>query len=155
MARIATNTSGSQPILEISLAANMANSLTVPFLQNISVKNSTNVYSYTTFSDADMRKLSTPADNEITTNIVLDKDVYFGNSSASAGTAANAGLSSISINKNQIYFKVYYSGSTTGTNYTSGTGFITNLTPTTTPTAPVWVSPMAIAVDGALANGTV
>jgi hypothetical protein len=155
MARIANNTSGSQPILEISLAANMANPLAVPFLQNISIKNSTGVHTYTSFSDADVRKLSTPADNEITTNIVLDKDVYFGNSAATANTAAFAGLSSISINKNQIYFKVYYAGSSTGTNVTSGTGFITNLTPTTNPTAPVWVSPMSIAVDGALANSVV
>lgn len=155
MARIATNTSGSQPVLQISLEANLANALTVPFLQDITITNSTGVYSYTTFSDADMRKLSTPADNEISTNVVLDKEVWFGNSSASAGTAAYLGLSSISINKNQVYFKVYYSGVSTGTNYTTGTGFITSLAPTTSPEAPVWVSPMTVAVDGALSNGVV
>lgn len=155
MARIATNTSGSQPILQVSLEANLANALTVPFLQDVTITNATGVYSYTTFSDVDMRKLSTPADNEISTNVVLDKEAWFGNSGAAANSAAFFGLSDISINKKPIYFKVFYAGNNTGTNYTTGTGFITSLAPTTSPEAPVWVSPLTIAVDGALANGVV
>ncbi len=155
MARIATNTTGSQPILSISLESNMGNALTVPFLQDITVTNSTGVYSYTTFSDVDMRKLSTPADNEISTNVVLDAEVWFGNSGATANSAAYFGLSDISINKRPIYFEVYYSGNATGAYFTTGTGFITSLAPTTSPDAPVWVSPLTVAVDGALTNDVV
>lgn len=155
MARITTNTTGTQPILKVSLESNMGNALTVPFLQDVTVTNSTGVYSYTTFSDVDMRKLSTPADNEISTNVVLDAAVWFGNSSATANSAAFFGLSDISINKRPIYFDIYYSGNATGAYYTSGTGFITSLAPTTSPDAPVWVSPLTIAVDGSLTNDTV
>ena len=153
MARITTNTSGTQPVIQISTYANGANALTIPFLQDITITNATGVYSYTTFSDVDMRKLSTPADNEIATNVVLDDVAWFGNSSFTPSTAAPFyGLSDISINKRAVYFKVFYAG-TTGTTYvTSGTGFITNLAPTSSPEAPLWVSPLSIAVDGGLAN---
>jgi hypothetical protein len=40
-----------------------------------------------------------------------------------------------------------------GTYWTSGTGFISSLAPTVSPEAPVWVSPMTIAVDGTMYNG--
>ena len=155
MARITTNTTGTQPILSVSLDSGMANAISVPFLQDITVTNSTGVYSYTTFSDVDMRKLSTPADNEISTNVVLDSETYFGNSSATTGTAAYYGLSDISINKRPVYFEVYYSGNATGAYFTSGAGFITSLAPTTSPDAPVWVSPLTVAVDGSLTNDVV
>lgn len=155
MARITTNTTGTQPILSVSLDSGMANAITVPFLQDITITNSTGVYSYTTFSDVDMRKLSTPADNEISTNVVLDAETYFGNSGATANTAPYYGLSDISINKRPVYFEVYYSGNATGAYFTSGTGFITSLAPTTSPDAPVWVSPLTVAVDGSLTNDVV
>jgi len=155
MARITTNTTGSQPILSISLESGMGNALTVPFLQDVTVTNSTGVYSYTTFSDVDMRKLSTPADNEISTNVVLDAEVWFGNALATANSAAYFGLSDISINKRPMYFEIYYSGNATGAYYTTGAGFITSLAPTTSPDAPVWVSPLTVAVDGALTNDVV
>ena len=62
MARITTNTTGTQPVIIIGLTgANLANAnvaITVPFVQDLTITNSTGVYSYTTFSDVDMRKRS-------------------------------------------------------------------------------------------------
>lgn len=155
MARITTNTTGTQPVIEISTdTANVANAaLSITCLQDVTITNSTGVYSYTTFCTPDMNKLSTPADNEITTNMVIDSLVYFGNSSATANTAAFYGVSDISINKIPVSFKVYYNGTANGAFYTEGVGFITSLAPTTSPDAPVWVSPLTIAVDGTLTNG--
>lgn len=155
MARITTNTTGTQPVIEISTdTANVANAaLSITCLQDVTITNSTGVYSYTTFCTPDMNKLSTPADNEISTNIVIDSEVYFGNGSATANTAAFYGVSDISINKIPVSFKVYYNGTANGAFYTEGTGFITSLAPTTSPDAPVWVSPLTIAVDGTLTNG--
>lgn len=157
MARITTNTTGTQPVIEISTdTSNIANAeLSITCLQDVTITNSTGVYSYTTFCTPDMNKLSTPADNEISTNIVIDSEVYFGNSSATANTAAYLGVSDISINKVPVAFRVYYNGTANGAFYTEGTGFITSLAPTTSPDAPVWVSPLTIAVDGKLTNGTV
>jgi hypothetical protein len=102
--------------------------------------------------------LSTPADNEISTNIVIDDVAYFGNTAATAGTAAFMGISSISVNKVPVTFEIYWAGQTSGATdrVTTGSGFITNLAPTTSPEAPVWVTPLTIAVDGTMtsaANG--
>jgi len=157
MARITNNTTGTQPVIVLSTATAGGN-LTIPFIQDITITNSTGVYAYTTFSDVDTRKLSTPADNEISTNIVIDDVAYFGNASATANTAAFLGISSISVNKVPVTFEIYWAGQTVGTTdrVTTGSGFITNLAPTTSPEAPVWVTPLTIAVDGTMtstANG--
>jgi len=157
MARITTNTTGTQPVIEISTdTANVANAaLSIVCLQDITITNSTGVYSYTTFCTPDMNKLSTPADNEISVNMVLDSEVYFGNAAATANSATNLGVSDISINKVPVSFKVYYNGTANGAFYTEGVGFVTSLAPTVSPEAPVWISPLTIAVDGSLTNGVV
>ena len=154
LVRLTTNTTGTQPVLVLQVSGGnlLANSITVPYIQDITVTNSTGVYTYTTFSDVDQRKLSTPANNEISTNIVIDKDSYFGNSSAAANTAANLGIANLSTNKVQVDFQVYWTGQTSGNTdpVSTGTGFITNLAGKTSPTAPVWVTPLNIAVDGVM-----
>ena len=153
MARITTNTTGTQPVIIIGLTgANLANAnvaITVPFVQDLTITNSTGVYSYTTFSDVDMRKLSTPADNEASTNVVVDNLAYFGDSAATANTAPFLGIASLSTNKNNLDFEIYWNGTAANAYFYSGSGFITSLAPTTSPDAPVWVTPLTIAVDGA------
>ena len=152
MARITTNTTGTQPVIIIGLTgANLANAnvaITVPFVQDLTITNSTGVYSYTTFSDVDMRKLSTPADNEASTNVVVDNLAYFGNSAATANSAPFLGIASLSTNKDNLDFEIYWNGTAANAYFYSGSGFITSLAPTTSPDAPVWVTPLTIAVDG-------
>jgi hypothetical protein len=115
----------------------------------LTITNSTGVYAYTDFSDADQRKLSTPADNKLSTNVVVDDVTYFGNASATANSAAFFGIANLSTNKNTLDFEVYWNGTAANAYFYSGTGFLTNLAPKTSPTAPVWVTPLDIAVDGA------
>lgn len=157
MARITTNTTGTQPVIVIGITgsnlANTTTSLSIPFIQDLTITNSTGVFAYTDFSDADQRKLSTPADNKLGTNVVIDNNAYFGNSAATAGSAAYLGIASLSNNKNLLDFEVYWNGTATGAHTYTGTGFITNLAPKTSPTAPVWVTPLEIAVDGAFTVG--
>lgn len=155
MARITTNTSGTQPVIKISMSSDMSANITVPYVQDLTITNTTGVFSYTTFSDVDTRKLSTPADNEISTNIVVDTDTWFGTTGPSGTDAATKGLLNLSGQKQLLYFEVYYSGSAAGGRFTSGQGFITGLAPTTSPDAPVWVTPMTIAVDGSYTQDTV
>jgi hypothetical protein len=152
MARITTNTTGTQPVIIIGLSgANLANTaatITVPFVQDLTITNATGVYSYTTFSDVDMRKLSTPADNEASTNIIVDDIAYFGSSAETPNTAPFLGIASLSTNKNTLDFEIYWNGTSANAYFYSGSGFITSLAPTTSPEAPVWVTPLTIAVDG-------
>lgn len=163
MARITVNETGSQPTLLISTDlisnsanwGNIANALSVTCLQDITITNSTGVYTYTDFCDTDTRKLTTPADNEISTNIVIDAEGFFGNSSAGNTTAAYSGVSGLSLNKVPVQFKIVMNGgnATTDAYYYAGQGFISSLAPTVSPDAPVWVSPVTIAVDGAMVTG--
>lgn len=157
MARITVNTTGTQPILMVSADVSnvAANALSVTCLQDITVTNSTGIYSYTDFCSTDMNKVTTPADNEISTNMVLDGTVYFGNAGATANTAPFYGVAGLSENKVNISWKLYLNGNANGAFYYTGTGYISSLAPTVSPESPVWISPMSIAVDGTITSGVV
>jgi len=173
MARITVNETGTQPLLIISTdvangnvqTGNIvgANALSVGCLQDITITSSTGVFSWTDFCSIDINKLPTPADNEIATNVVIDDEKYFGNSSAAGNSAANLGMASLSQNKVEVQFLVVWNnddlanvvngGQSNGTYWTSGVGYVTSLAPTVSPEAPVWVTPMTLAVDGTMYNG--
>ncbi len=163
MARITVNTTGTQPTLLLSTtvgnAAAIANgnittagSLNVGCLQDITITSSTGIFSWTDFCSIDTNKVTTPGDNEISTNIVLDDVKYFG-ANVAGNTAADLGVSNLSQSKTEIQFKLIWNNSDANGNvansyFTSGTGYITNLAPTVSPESPVWISPLTIAVDG-------
>jgi hypothetical protein len=159
MARITTNTTGTQPTLYVSTdTANVANAaLSVICLQDITITNSTGIFSWTDFCSIDTNKVTTPADNEITTNVVLDAENWFGNASAGNTTAEYNGISGLSINKIPVSFQIVMNGNNASNNafYYEGTGYISALAPTVSPEAPVWVSPLTIAVDGAFTTGQI
>lgn len=160
MARITVNTTGTQPTLLVSTDlisnsanwGNIANTLSVICLQDVTITNSTGVYSYTDFCNTDINKLTTPADNEISTNMVLDDVAYFGNANATANSSSFYGVSGLSINKVPVQFKIVMNGGNATSNayYYAGQGFISSLAPTVSPEAPVWVSPMTLAVNGSM-----
>lgn len=173
MARITVNETGTQPLILLStdlangnvITGNISggNVLSVGCLQDVTITASTGVFSWTDFCSVDTNKLPTPADNEIATNVVIDNVKWFGNSSAASGSAANEGMASLSQNKIPVQFVVVWNNSdianvtngniSNGTYWSSGVGFITNLAPTVSPDAPVWVSPMTLAVDGTMYSG--
>jgi hypothetical protein len=160
MARITTNTTGTQPHLYVSTdVSNIANAaLSVICLQDITITNSTGIFSWTDFCSTDTNKVTTPADNEITTNVVLDAENWFGNANASSNTSAEFyGVSGISIDKIPVSFQIVMNGDDTsnGSFYYEGVGYISALAPTVSPDAPVWVSPLTIAVDGAFDTGQI
>lgn len=164
MARITVNTTGTQPTLLVSTElisnsanwGNIANALSVTCLQDVTITNSTGVYTYTDFCDTDTRKLTTPADNEISTNVVIDNLGFFGNSAATPNTSATfSGVSGLSLNKVPVQFKIIMNGNNSSNSayWYAGQGFISSLAPTVSPDAPVWVSPVTIAVDGSMETG--
>ena len=159
MARITVNTTGTQPTLYVSTdTGNIANAeLSVICLQDITITNSTGIYSWTDFCSIDTNKITTPADNEITTNVVLDPENWFGNANLTANTAGYYGVSGLSINKVPVSFQIVMNGNNTSNNafYYEGVGYISALAPTVSPEAPVWVSPLTIAVDGQFTTGQI
>jgi hypothetical protein len=166
MARITVNTTGTQPtlILSTTLSNVTANTFTantalnVTCLQDVTITNSTGIFSWTDFCSTDINKITTPADNEITTNIVIDDTGFFGNANATPNTSAVFnGVNGLSLDKIPVSFKLIMNGNATsnGAFFYQGTGYVSALAPTVSPEAPVWVSPLTIAVDGSFTSGTV
>ena len=173
MARITVNETGTNPLILLSTtvgnAAQLANGnisgsnvLSVTCLQDITITSSTGIYSYVDFCSKDINKLTTPADNEISMNIVIDPTAYFGANVANTG-ASDRGISNLSQNKVPVQFLVVWNynanianvtnGNITSLSnvyYSSGTGYISALAPTAAPDAPVFVTPMTLAVDGTM-----
>ena len=164
MARITVNTTGTQPTLLVSTDlisnsanwGNIANTLSVTCLQDVTITNSTGIYSYIDFCSGDMQKLTTPADNEISVNMVIDGTVYFGTDQVSPATAEEYGVAGLSNNKVQVQWKLVMNGgnSTANAYYYAGQGYISSLAPTVSPDAPVWVTPMTLAVNGSMVAAT-
>lgn len=175
MARITVNETGTQPLVLISTdiangnvqTGNIegANVLSVTCLQDITITSSTGVFSWADFCSVDMNKLPTPADNEVSMNIVIDNTGYFGANTLAAG-ASNKGVAYLSQNKTPIQFLVVWNynanvaavtdgniSSLSNVAWSSGEGFITSLAPTVSPDAPVFVTPITIAVNGTMYNG--
>jgi hypothetical protein len=89
MARITVNETGTHPLVLLSTTVGnsvqladgniaAANVLSVTCLQDVTITASTGIYSYVDFCSKDINKLPTPADNEISMNVVIDPTVYFG-----------------------------------------------------------------------------
>ena len=147
------NTSaGSKAVLVLGATAANANvlantGLTVPYMQDITINNSTGVFRWKTLDETAESAATTPATNQVTLNVVVDDKAFFGNASAT-DAIVNTGLYGASKNKTRVYFEIAFNGKTVGQNYLSGSGFISGLAPTVNPDAPLWVTPITIEVDG-------
>ena len=174
MARITVNETGTHPLVLISTTvgntaqlanANItaANVLNVTCLQDVTIKASTGIYSYVDFCSKDVNKVTTPADNEITMNIVIDPTAYFGSNAAANTSAAGRGIANISQNKVPVQFLICWNydvsplnvvggniSSLSNVYFSSGSGYISSLAPVASPSAPVYVTPITIAVDGTM-----
>jgi hypothetical protein len=159
--RITVNTDGTQPHIYLSTDLTtytnlvpLVSALDVICLTDVTINNSTGIYSFVDFCTTDMNKLTTPADNSVSSNMVLDKNAFFG-TNGTGPTAPEWGVNGLASSKTKVQFVVTLNGpiDTTGTIWYQGTGFITDIAPTVTPDAPVWVSPMTIAVTGPFTQG--
>jgi hypothetical protein len=137
--------------IQISTAsiATTSSGYIVPALQDVTINNAAGVFNWTQLDVFSQLAAPTPATNSVSGNLVLDSATFF------SGAAGVPGLFDLSNDAVLVYFRVYFNGRLTGAKYVSGQGYITNLAPTVNPTAPVWVSPITISVDGDFTVGTV
>lgn len=148
MAYINVSGQSSQATLQISTAsiASTTTGIIVAALQDITVNNSVGIFNWTQLDTFAQKAVPTPATNSVSGNLVVDDSQFF---------TASTGLFDLSNNATPIYFRVYFNGRGSGAKYVGGSGYITNLAPTVNPTAPVWVSPLTVSVDGDITAGTV
>lgn len=123
--------------------------LDVPALQDVTLNNANDVFTWTQLDAASKKQIATTATNSLSMNIVLDQATFFG-ATAAGEEAQTSGIFGLSKDKTQITFELYMGDTDTGaTGKTiSGVGYITGLAPTVSADSPVWVSPITITVDG-------
>ena len=173
MAYITVNETGTFPALIIStedvanfdvttgnLTGNANTLLNVTCLQDVTITNSTGIFSWTDFCSSSINKVTTPSDNEISTNIVVDDVGFFGSNSAGNTTAQYYGVSGLSQNRIEIAFRLQMNNSANvdantpaNTFFYAGKGYLSSVAPTVSPDSPVWVSPLTIAVNGDMGSG--
>jgi len=134
--------------LEIRVAGDTS-ALTIPAVQDITINNANDVFTWTQLDEGSKLQIPTTATNSIDTNIVLDQTIFFGDG-VSSNVAVNKGIFGLSKDKQLVSFAIFLGKTSTGgtgKNLT-GSGYITGLAPTVSADAPVWVSPVTITVTG-------
>ena len=151
MAYINVSAPTSQATLQISTAsiATTSSGYVIPALQDVTINNAVGTFQWTQLDEFSNKTVPTPANNSIAGNFVLDSTTFF------TGSNGVGGIFDLSNDATLVYFRVYFNGRGSGAKYVSGSGYITNLAPTVNPSAPVWVSPITISVDGDITAGTV
>ena len=136
---------GREVTLSISVNGVTADTgMNLPALQDVTVNNSNDVFTWTQLDSGSKKNVATTATNSLDMNIVLDELTFFGNPAATALTAAKLGVFNLSKNKSYVDFDLFIGDGVT----ISGTGYITGLAPTVSADSPVWVTPITITVDG-------
>jgi len=151
---------GSQAILALSNVSGLAsvaddsNAMIVPQLTDITVNNSTGVFRFKTLDNTAESAVTTPATNQISTNLIVDETIFFGDGANTINSVVADGLFGASKNKTRIYFAIGFEGADSGDNIITGSGFISGLAPTVNMDSPVWVTPVTIEVDGDFTSTT-
>lgn len=140
-----------QATLTISVTSNGSDTgMTVPALQDITLNNANDVFTWTQLDSGSKLQIATTATNSLSGNIVLDQTTFFGTAPGAADTAAEYGIFGLSKDKVKIDFELYLGDTDAGGagKTVSGSGYVTGLAPTVSADSPVWVSPFTITVTG-------
>lgn len=140
---IASNgVSGKFPVLKLKVTGDTTG-LSVPMLQDITISNANDVFTWTQLNVGSKLQVATTATNSVSGTLVVDEDVYFGKTTVGE-SAQTAGIFGLSKDKTRVAFTI----SDVGTKDISGFGYVTGLAPTVSADSPVWTSPLTITVDG-------
>ena len=82
----------------------------VPQLTDITVNNSTGVFRFKTLDNTAESAVTTPATNQISTNLVVDETIFFGDGANTINSVVADGLFGASKNKTRIYFAIGFEG---------------------------------------------
>ena len=127
----------------ILASQSVAGNLTVPALQDVTINNANDVFTWTQLDTASKLQIPTTATNSITTNIVVDPTTFFGNAAATANSATYLGVFGLSGQKTACTFYINFGAKTV-----TGTAYVTGLAPTVSADSPVWVTPVTLTVTG-------
>jgi hypothetical protein len=123
--------------------------LVVPALQDVTVNNANDVFTWTQLDTGSKLQVATTATNSLAGNIVLDQDSFFG-VTTSGEVAKTKGIFGLSKDKQIVDFSLYMGDESDGSTgkTLSGEGYVTGLAPTVSADSPVWVSPFTLTITG-------
>jgi len=123
--------------------------LVVPALQDVTLNNANDVFTWTQLDEGSKLQIATTATNSLSGNIVLDQDAFFG-VTTSGEVAKSKGIFGLSKDKALVDFALYMGDESDGSagKTISGEGYVTGLAPTVSADSPVWVSPFTLTVTG-------
>ena len=119
----------------------VSGNLTVPALQDVTVNNNNDVFTWEQLDSTSKKQVTTLATNSIGTNIVVDDASFFGSSGGSG--AQVPGIFGLSKLKTKCKATLNF-----GTRTITADCYITGLAPKITAAQPVWVTPMTLTVTG-------
>ena len=130
--------------------AGKAGNLLVPALQDVTVNNANDVFTWVQLDSGSKLQVATTATNSLSMNIVLDQEAFFGNATATTGSAEQLGIFGLSSDKTLVEFDLYMGNTSTGGagKTVSGNAYVTGLAMTVSGDAPVWTSPVTLTVSG-------
>jgi len=129
--------------------ADAANVVTVPALTDVTLNATPGTFTWEQLDELSQQIVTTPSTNSVSLNAVLDTVSFFD------GGGDTAGIWDITNNKTKVYFRLFMNGDSVGDYYVEGEGYLSGLAPTVSPTAPVWVTPLEILVDGSYTQSVV
>lgn len=144
----APGVSGVQLTLKLKVTGDTTG-LSVPALQDITLNNANDVFTWTQLDTGSKLQIATTATNSLSGNIVLDQDSFFGVTTVGE-VAKSKGIFGLSKDKQIVNFELYMGDESDGSagKTMSGSGYVTGLAPTVSADSPVWVSPFTLTVTG-------
>jgi hypothetical protein len=144
----APGVSGVQLTLTLKVGSD-STGLAVPALQDVTLNNANDVFTWTQLDSGSKKQIATTATNSLSGNIVLDQDAFFG-VTTSGEVAKTKGIFGLSKDKSLVNFSLYMGDEDDGSagKTISGSGYVTGLAPTVSADSPVWVSPFTLTVTG-------
>jgi hypothetical protein len=121
----------------------VSGNLQVPALQDITINNNNDVFTWEQLDSTSKLQVTTLATNSIATNLVVDDTSFFGNASATSGSSVKLGIFGMSKNKSKVKATLNF-----GTRTITADAYVTGLAPKITAAQPVWVTPMTLTVTG-------
>lgn len=147
--RLDINANGVDYAGNVDAAMANASTYSIPALQEVTVNATPGTFNWQQLDSLSEFVVTTPSTNSVAVTLVLDPDYFHGNASI------DPGIFEIVNSKTKTYFRLYWSGDSTGDKYIQGEGYLSALAPTVSPGSPVWTTPLEILVIGDFETGTV
>lgn len=126
-----------------SAGAPVVGSIQLKSLANITVSNANEFYKYSSLDSPGQYTIPTIANNEITTQFFMDETLMLG-TDPTGDSASELGVLGLSDKRTKCAFVV----DNLGTKTITGNCYVGGISMATTPTEPIWQTPITFGVDG-------